>query len=151
MLPGTPLGEWYANVISLTFPGKSAVIYTHAPSRLTVITLGRSLKKTIPQFQSRVLDLLSRIGVDEQFVQMQRLASDEYLICKTVSRSMLGSMNEIAYLIQHMASEKNTLESLNISELEDYLSGYLFGSKDIGKNYFTPAEYLKGHQFLNLN
>ena len=151
ILPRTSLGEWYVNVISLTFPGKSAVIYTHAPSRLTVITVGRSLKKTIPIFQSRLFSLLSRIGVNEQFAQMQRLAFDDYLICKTASKSMLGSMNEIKYLIQNEASYSASLESLDLNKLEDYLSGYLFGSKDIRKDYFTPREYLKGHLFLNLN
>lgn len=150
-LPRTPLVEWYANVISLTFPGKSAVIYTNAPSRLTVITVGRSLKKTIPQFQTRLLELLTRIGAQDQFVQMQRLASNDFLIGKTDSRSMLASMNEIAYVIQDRAYEVDVLEKLDLSELEIYLSTHLFGSKDVGKDYFTPAAYLKGHQFVNLN
>lgn len=151
ILPKRPLLEWYVNVISLTFPGKSAVIYSHAPSRLTVITVGRSLKKTFPQFRLRALDLLSRIGADDAFIQMQQSAFEEHIICKTESRSMLASMNEITYLIQYNASSVDTLERLDVSNLEDYLSTHLFGSKEVGKDYFTPAEYLKGHQFVSLN
>ena len=64
---------------------------------------------------------------------------------------MLGSMNEIKYVIQNEASYSDSLESLDIDKLEDDLSDYLFGSKDIGKEYFKPTEYLKGHLFLNLN
>lgn len=64
---------------------------------------------------------------------------------------MLASMNEIAYIIQYRASEVGRLDRLDMNSLELYLSDHLFGAKDVKKDYFTPAEYLKGHRFLNLN
>ena len=146
-----PLPEWYANVISLTYPGKNAVLYTHNPSRLSVLTRGRNINTTIGEFQTRLIELLRRLGAHEQLLDAQQDAMQKSHICKTDSRSMLGTMNEMVYHIQHRAREAGRAENLKLNRVEDELSQYLFSSKEMGKGYFTPHEYLKGNNFVNLN
>ena len=116
-----PLGEWYANTISLTYPGKMAVIYTHNPSRLTVITRGRSIKTTEKEFRMRLINLLDRLGVDERLIARQKTYNKVLHLTRTDSRSMLGSMNEISYFIQHTAAMAGSVERLDVTKLEDKL------------------------------
>ena len=146
-----PLPEWYANVVSLTFPGKSAVIYSHNPSRLTVLTVGKSINTTVDTFRTRLLNLLRRIDAGQQWVVAQKTEMQEIHICKTDSRSMLGSMNEIVFYIQQEAMRAGTIENLDLDKLEDNLGQYLFSGKDIEKQYFKPVDYLRENTFLNLN
>ena len=149
--PDAPLGEWYANVISLTYPGQSAVIYTHNPSRLTVIVKGRSIKTTIEKFEPCLLKLLQRLGADDYLLKTQQVRMREVHIGKTESRSLLGSMNDIVFQIQNEAMRAGRIENLSLDYLENALSTCLFSSKDLGKDYFRPVEYLRGHVFTNRN
>ncbi len=149
--PDAPLGEWYANAISLTYPGQSAVLYTHCPSRLSVVVRGRSLKTTIAEFEPRLLLLLLRLGADDYLLRNQQQGMQEVCYAKTDSRSMLGSMNEIGYHIQARASMAGSVDRISFDALEDSLSVYLFTSKELDVDYFKPIEHLRGSVFTNRN
>ena len=58
------LHSWYAKLISTSFPGKLMVMFVHEPSLLMVMTTGKSLKNTLPQFYDRLEALLKRKKFD---------------------------------------------------------------------------------------
>ena len=55
------LGTWYANTVTSSFKGKSLVIYVHEPSLVTVVTVGKTIKKTFPNFIISLEKLLKRL------------------------------------------------------------------------------------------
>jgi hypothetical protein len=92
---GQQLHSWYVKLASAGFPGKLLTMYVHEPSLLTVLTKGRSIKTTLPQFYERLPQLLQRHGFRQDFIghEMQ-LVTEGYVVSKTNSKSMLGFMNE---------------------------------------------------------
>ncbi|HEU4558456.1 MAG TPA: hypothetical protein VFS20_11425 [Longimicrobium sp.] len=129
--PGVPvgvLGEWYANGVSLPFPGRSTVMFTHPGTLLTVVAPGRALRTTLPVFHQRLPGLLRRVGVPEEWISAHAPAG-EVRLAKTADRRVLGSMTDFAYAIWYHAQVVSG--EMNIDELERELA-------------ITPMSYL-GH------
>jgi hypothetical protein len=128
-LPPSPgvLEEWYANVVSLPFPGHVAVMFTHTASLLTVIAPGRVLRTTVPVFHQRLPELLWRVGVSDRWIAIHA-PSPELHLAKTADRRVVGSMTEFAYGIWNYAELING--QLNLDHIETRLAG-------------TPMSYLR--------
>lgn len=78
--------EWYANIITSSFRGKSLVFYTHEPSLLTIVVSGKTIQKTYPEFVARLSKLLNRFSFPESFINEHLPAFDTNLITKTESK-----------------------------------------------------------------
>jgi hypothetical protein len=120
--PTAPLGEWYANVAYLPFPGRALVVYVHAPSRLTVLVPGRSVRTTRDDFRQRTTTLLDRIGVPQPVIDAQQEAMADVTVLRTNDRSMLGSMNDIVQNVKYRAGQLRRFEAFDLSTVELHLS-----------------------------
>ena len=89
------LGEWYANVKSLPFRGKSVVIFFNVNSYITIFVPGNGSRKMLPEFVDRTGRLLQRLNVPQHLIDEEMEAMQEIRLLKTASRSILGSMNDI--------------------------------------------------------
>jgi len=139
------LGEWYANTVTSSFRGKSLVMYVHQPSLITVIVVGKTIKKTFTEFTQRLHKLLTRFSFPALFISEQMNAFESSVITKTDSRKMLGYMNSITdQLISRMYSYEN-FEDIDLDEEENILMNFLHGS--VKENYFKPVTYW-GNYFI---
>lgn len=91
------LGEWYANVKSLPFRGKWVVIFFNVNSYITVLVPGFGTRKVLPEFVERTERLLQRLEVPQHLIDQELEAMQDIRLLKTDSRSILGSMNDIAH------------------------------------------------------
>ena len=91
------LGEWYANVKSLPFRGKSVVIFFNVNTYITILVQGNGSRKMLPEFVRRTCRLLQRLDVPQHLIDHEMDAMREIRLLKTDSRSILGSMNDIAH------------------------------------------------------
>jgi len=91
------LGEWYANVKSLPFRGKSVVIFFNVNTYITIFVTGNGTRKMLPEFVDRTGRLLQRLGVPQHLIEQETDAMQEIRLLKTDSRSILGSMNDIVH------------------------------------------------------
>jgi hypothetical protein len=91
------LGEWYANVKSLPFRGKSVVIFFNVNSYITVFVPGNGTRKMLPEFINRTGRLLQKLDVPQHLIDEEMEAMQEIRLLKTASRSILGSMNDVAH------------------------------------------------------
>ena len=83
-----PLGEWYANPVSLPAPGRWLVLFTSADTLVSVVAPGRSLRTTLPVFERRLPLLLRRLGLPEPWVQARADAFGEvHVAARTMRRS----------------------------------------------------------------
>src|SRR5262249_30766980 len=65
------LHSWYAKLLPTGFAGKLVVMYSHEPSLLTVLTKGKTVNSTIPQFYERLPRLLKRTGFKAAFTEAE--------------------------------------------------------------------------------
>jgi hypothetical protein len=135
-----PLGEWYADVVPLPFPGRSVVMYTSSKTLLTVVAPGRALRTTIPIFQQRLPALLSRLQLPAAWVARHAAGASEVCIARTDNRQVLGSMNELAYMMVALAEDASSFGELDLDGLELRLSDTLMGMFGYGRPANITAE-----------
>jgi hypothetical protein len=137
--PTVALGEWYANVVSLPFRGRTLVVFVHSGTLLSVAAPGRVLRTTVPVFQQRLPLLLARLDLPRPWVDAQAAALSSVQLARTASRSVLGSMNDIVGHIHAEAEDVLSPDHLNLDRLEDRLAGVIFGAL----GYQSPLDVLR--------
>lgn len=96
--PTNALGNWYANLIHV---GRvQLVMATSERSLLTVLLSATDLRKSLlPNLCDAVQLLLKELGVDQSRAATEVEAMREVRIGRTESRSVLGSMNDLARML----------------------------------------------------
>ena len=116
----TALGDWYANVIPMPFG--ELLLFLNERSLLTAAIPGEDVKFILPQFRQRLDNLLKRFNVPNRLVIAEIRNMGNVLITKTASRSVLGSMNDVAFNYQAMVEYDETGRIQKLGELELKLS-----------------------------
>jgi hypothetical protein len=116
----TALGDWYANVIPMPFG--ELLLFLNERSLLTAAIPGEDVKFILPQLRQRVDNLLKRFNVPNRLVIAEIRNMGNVLITKTASRSVLGSMNDVAFNYQAMVEYDKTGRIQKLGELELKLS-----------------------------
>jgi hypothetical protein len=120
------LHSWYAKLVSTGFAGRQLVMYIHEPSLLLVLTRGKTITTTLPSFYSRLPQLLKRNDFNEAFIEQEmRLVQEGYVVSKTNSRRMLGSMNAITENIGYSCRMYPSYDLVNLDKIEDSYLGWL--------------------------
>lgn len=91
----TALGEWYANLLPWRRPH---VILVNARAFVPVITPLAPAKELTSRLPDVVADALLALGVSREFVDAERRRMGEVRIAPTADRSVVGMMNEYAFL-----------------------------------------------------
>lgn len=133
-----PITLWHANL--LTLDRRKCVLFTNDKTRYTFLVPG--LKK--PDFQRLgeiFLDNLFRCmlneGVPQQGIEKVLNACSKYCFTKTSSKSVLGSMNEIAFHLGHWIYVDGGLLNADISELNIKINHMPCGA--LGYKYSVDA------------
>jgi len=135
-----PLKEWFANICSTSFKGKSVILFVHAQSKLAIIVKGKSILQCIDIFLERLELLLIRKGIDME--KRSKIIPDGFpMILKTNSKSVLGYMNEYKHTLDCWFYEYARYEDIDQNKMEDNLSDYVIS---VEKNtYDTPISLLR--------
>lgn len=103
----TALGDWYANVIP-TAAG-DLIMFVNERSLLSVALPAEAVDTLIPAFVARVYNLLRHLRVSTEVARRECDALLPVTYAKTASRSVLGSMNDIA--LGYQAKAVSALEA----------------------------------------
>ncbi|HHP7238148.1 DUF6933 domain-containing protein [Longibacter sp.] len=116
-------GEWYANAISMPFPGKWLVLYTHPQTRISVVVAGRSLNTTVHHLKDRFAGLLTRLGVpDRQRQDACSSLNDEVIVARTNSRSVIGTQTDYGHTLRYLAGRASSMDEVDLAEMEDCMA-----------------------------
>jgi hypothetical protein len=136
------LNEWFVDITGLGSPGKTALLFVHRTTYLTIIVPGRSLLKAIPEFISRLEKLLIRHNVSQYMAGKIIDGLDPAVICKTNDRKTLGIMNERKYELFALFQFRFDITRFsNWDLLEDEIMDYLNKPRE-GKGYSRPVDEL---------
>ena len=135
---GQQLHSWYAKLVPSGFAGKLMVMYVHEPSLLVVLTRGKSIKSTLPQFYERLPLLMQRYGFNPGFTaQEMKLVQEGYVVSKTDSRSMLGFMNEMTFHLECRCENYLSYGGIDLDREEDIFMKWLSFDKALRRYRFT--------------
>ena len=136
--PSNVLGDWYANLIP-TAAG-NLIIFASEKTLLSVAIPAEQVAQLISLFVARVYNLLRMLEIPEPVVEREMRWYQEISIAKTSSRSVLGSLNEIALYYQTIPERDSGQTHLSLSEAELELSQLLHSPL----KYRYPVEVARG-------
>ena len=123
----TIFGDWYANVLSLSFRGKSVVMFVNEPTLLAVFIPGRGAKKMLPVFRARAMALMRTLDLPEDCIKKEAEEMADLQLAPTASRSVLGAMNDMAQGLCMLAERKASADEIDWDEMEIYYSEWIHG------------------------
>ena len=131
------LGVWYANFVS-TDSG-DLIVFVNEKTLLSVAIPIWESNHLLSLFRVRVVNLLGMIGIQPKTIDGELRHYDEIQFGKTKSRSVLGSMNDIAFQYQVLAEMAENKADLSLSKAEYQMSQ--MPCKPI--DYRVPSEVVK--------
>lgn len=146
--PTSSLGNWYGNLIPTVLG--DLILLTNERSLLTVAVPTDILDDLQPQFKIRTANILAGIGIPPEVIRQEISEMDPLLYAKTASRSILGSMNDLAYHFQDYAYRAVEENDFSLSRVELALNQMPHGPLDYRFAADAARELLSSRQ-SNLN
>lgn len=115
----TVLGDWYANLLTWRHPH---VIIVNARTLVPVITPLAPAKSLAERLPDVIADALLTLGVAQDVVDAERERMREVRIGPTLNRSVVGSMNDFAFLADNRRDDAGGLNALDLGALSKGLA-----------------------------
>jgi hypothetical protein len=119
LVPTTALGDWYANLLNVGH--LRFVHFVSDRSLLSVIVPFKTIKTVAERHVTALRDLLGALGMDRAIIDAELKEMQIHSIGKTQSRSVLGSMRDLAlnaWWVIEMDPQASTLDiSYQLSEI----------------------------------
>jgi hypothetical protein len=106
--PTTCLGDWYANL--LFTERLRLVICISERSLLPVFVAAKNPASFVPRFQAAVQSVLRCIGVPPESLDHEAREMAKVMIGATANRSVLGSLNDLAFLARAVIDEQPEID-----------------------------------------
>jgi hypothetical protein len=109
----TRLGDWYGNELRLG--RQQLLLFVSGRTRLAVIVPARDARRLSTVLADAVSDRLAAIGVSAGHIDQERRQMSEVVFARTDNRSVLGTMNDYAFMakaIHARGGAPETLEAL---------------------------------------
>jgi hypothetical protein len=116
------LGDWYA--IDIVLDRKQFIMCVSSKPRLAVILEAAPYATFPDRLSDAVTELLKAIGVTDANIQNERIQMDQFVLAKTINKSILGTLNDYRHQLEAVVR----YDRLN---LNDTLKMSLYLSKTI--------------------
>lgn len=94
----TSLGDWYA--IDIVLDRKQFIMCVSSKPRLAVILDAAPYAKFPDRLSDAVTELLKAIGVTDSNIQNERIHMDQFVLAKTINKSILGTLNDYRHQLE---------------------------------------------------
>jgi hypothetical protein len=95
----TRLGDWYGNILRIG--RRQHLLFISERSRLPVIIPIREAKRLAQVFPDAVCDVLAAVGISPSDIADECFQMAEIRFGLTRNRSLLGTLNDFAFMAQH--------------------------------------------------
>jgi hypothetical protein len=114
----TRLGDWYGNILQIS--RRQHLLFISERSRLPVVIPIRQGKRLASVFPDAVCEVLGHVGVAAADIAEERSRMSEIAFGRTRNRSLLGTLNDFAFMAQH--GNMNRAEPGTSEELMRFLA-----------------------------
>ena len=105
----TRLGDWYGNILRIG--RRQRLLFISERSRLPVVIPIREGKRLAEAFPDAVCEVLSNVGVAATDIADERSRMSEIAFGRTRNRSLLGTLNDFAFMAQSVDARRTEPES----------------------------------------
>ena len=137
--PSTMLGNWYANALSWR---PQVALFVNDRTLLPVFVPLAPARTVAQRFPGQLGLVLKAIGVKTEFIADELEAMGEAVFANTASRSVVGSMNDFAYLagFHREAGHADDLVALSASMAETPCSPLYSRHVSSDREVWAPVE-----------
>ncbi len=138
--PTEGLGHWYANLLRIE--RRKCLLFTNEKTLYSFLipkVLKANLKNIEQEFLINLSYNLQNEGFGLEVINRVMQEYQEIGFAKTVSKRVLGSMNELTFQYEILIEEKEGLENIGILELNKHINRTIMGAI----KYKYPIEALK--------
>ena len=114
----TRLGDWYGNILRIG--RRQHLLFISERSRLPVVIPIREAKRLAAVFPDVVCEVLAAVGISASDIADERFRMSEIAFGRTRNRSLLGTLNDFAFMAQH--GNRTRAEPESREELTRFLS-----------------------------
>jgi hypothetical protein len=114
----TRLGDWYGNILRIG--RRQHLLFISERSRLPVVIPSCEAKRLAAVFPDAVCEVLAIVGVSSSDIADECSRMSEIGFGRTRNRSLLGTLNDFAFMAQH--GNRTRTESESPEELVRFLS-----------------------------
>jgi len=114
----TRLGDWYGNILRLG--RRQHLLFISERSRLPVVIPIREAKRLAAVFPDAVCEVLASVGISASDIADEHFRMSEIAFRRTRNRSLLGTVNDFAFMAQH--GNRTRAEPESREELIRFLS-----------------------------
>ena len=94
----TRIGDWYGNILQLG--RRQHLLFISERSRLPVVIPIREGKQLPSVFPDAVCEVLAHVGIAAEDIADERSRMSEIAFARTRNRSLLGTLNDFAFMAQ---------------------------------------------------
>lgn len=105
----TRLGDWYGNILQLG--RRQHLLFISERSRLPLVIPIREGKRLASVIPDAVCEVLSNVGVAAADIADERSRMSEIAFGRTRNRSLLGTLNDFAFMAQSVDARRTEPES----------------------------------------
>lgn len=114
----TRLGDWYGNILRIN--RRQHLLFISEHSRLPVVIPIREANRLETIFPDAVCAVLAAVGIADQCIADERSRMSEIAFGPTMNRSLLGTLNDFAFMAQQ--GNANRAEPESPEELVGFLA-----------------------------
>lgn len=108
----TLLGDWYATAL---FWRPQVALFVNERTRLPVLVPLAPAASVVSRFVDDAARVLAGLGLDPRFVDAEATEMSEHCLAKTASRSVIGTMNDFAFLAKVHRDEGEADDLIGLS------------------------------------
>jgi len=108
----TVLGDWYATAL---FWRSQVALFVNETTRLPVFVPLAPGITVVERFVGQAALVFAALGLDPRFVDAEVAQMSEHRVAKTISRSVVGSMNDFAFLAEAHRGQREADELVVLS------------------------------------
>jgi Domain of unknown function (DUF6933) len=105
----TTLGDWYGNILRIG--RRQYLLFISERSRLPVVIPIREAKHLEAVFPEAVCDVLAAVGIGTDHIADERAKMSQVAFGRTMNRSLLGTLNDFAFMAQQDNANRAEPES----------------------------------------
>lgn len=111
------LGDWFANIIFLN--RRPVVLAMSERSQLTALIPYVEFKtRPLLSLSCKISEFLVRVNVPQDLIEQELREMEDFSICNTNNRSILGCMNDFSRLAKFHTTDNSEAIDLNTLEFE---------------------------------
>ncbi|MFN7312355.1 MAG: DUF6933 domain-containing protein [Bacteroidota bacterium] len=135
---GNNYNTWLIDAVKTGFRGRTLTLFVHEPSRICVLTNGKSIVKCLPEFETRLMQLLKRSSFPADIIEQFQQSFTHHSYQPIQSKRVLKQVEAIKMELEHSLLRYHSFDEIDLNVIENNLLDKTYTHH---RNLYTPSSW----------